>query len=180
MTLSKEQKKKAIMAKMLMGGDAEEVAEEYTVSSAIIVKWMRDHSRTVNKDDILNLKSVDPIALELVGEAVKRKAADSPTITSKQLNSLEAGVDGVVKGVVGLQLLEDKFHKLILKLLTWADNKITDDMKISEWATLVDKITILHTSLFKTSNTSINMLQQNNGGGTSSAKVDRFKAGYRL
>ena len=178
--LNKEQKKKAIMAGMLTGGSATELGEEYNVNPITIGSWMKAHAKTADKDEVLDLKEVDPIALEVIGTEVKRKASDNPNITTKQLDKFEKGVDGIISGVVGLQLLETEFHTLIMKLLKWADKKITDDMKISEWATLVDKITSLHTSLFKTTNTNINLLQQNNGGGVSSAKVEKFKGGYRL
>ena len=179
--LNKEQKKTAIIASMLMGGNANKLGEEYNVNPITIASWMRAEAKKAEQDEAIELKEVDAVALEIVASEVKRKASDNPAITTKQLGKLEKGIDGVVKGAIGLKVLESEFHDTIMNLLNVANKKITDDMKISEWTAIVNGINMLHTSLFKiNSSTNIQMLQQNNGGGVSSAKVEKFKGGYRL
>ncbi len=180
MKLNKVQKKKAIMARMLVGGNANEIGEEFNTSPLTINKWMRDELTSDDQDEVIDLISVNPVVLTAVADEVKRKASSSTTITTKQLDKLDREIDKVTKGVVGLQMLEAEFHDSIMKMLVWANNKITDDMKISEWTQLVNGISTLHTALFsKGSNTQINLMQ-NNGGGASSAKVDKFRGGFRV
>ncbi len=177
---AKEQKKQAIIAAMIMGGDANKLGEAYNVSPIAISSWMRQAGKEAEKDKAVNLKDIDPVALEIVTKEIKRKASNNPSITTDQLDKLEKGIDDIRTGVAGLQILEIKFHDTIMNLLKIANSKITDDMKISEWNTLVNGITSLHSTIFnKGSQTNINMLQQNNGGGQSSAKVDLFKGGFR-
>lgn len=179
--LSKEAKKTAIIAGMFVGGNANELGKTYNVNPVTIGSWMREEAKKSDKDEVIALKEVDPIALEVMANEVKRKASDNPNITTKQLIDLEKSIDKVVTGAIGLKLLEAEFHLTIMNLLKVANNKIDNDMKISEWTALVNGINTLHTSLFKiSSSTNIQMLQQNNGGGVSSAKVEKFKGGFRL
>ena len=175
--LTKAEKKLAIMAGMLKGASASDMGEEYNVSPITIGAWMRDQRKEAEKADIQTLASVDPVVLTAVVDDIRTKASSSTTSTTRQLNKLDKELDNLVEGITGIEVLERGFHDSILKLLTWANQKITDDMKVSEWTALVNGISILHSSIFgKGSATTINMMQQNN---TSSAKVEKFKGSFR-
>ena len=175
--LTREQKKIAVLAEMLVGGDIIEVAKKYKVDAGTARGWMKREADRAELDDVLDL---DPIVVATVVEEIKTKAAGSNTITTPQLNKLGRGLDKLKDGVDSLAILETNFHDTILEMLNWANLKITEDMKISEWKTLVDGITQLHGTLFgKGSSTQINLMQQNNNNNGSSAKVEKFKGGFR-
>jgi len=177
--MTKEQKKLAIMAEMTKGGKANEVGERYNVNPITINSWMRTQRKEHEKESVAQLAKVDPIVLEAVVQEVKEKAENSSTITTKQLDRLDIQLDNIKDGIVGVQQLEPEFHNTMMKLLKWANNKITDDMKVSEWTQLVTGISQLHGTMFgKGSSTQINLMQQNNG--TSSAKVEKFRGGFRI
>jgi len=178
--MNKEQKKLAILAEMAKGGRASEVGEKYNVSPLTIGSWMKAQRKEHEKESVAELTHVDPIVLEAVTQEIKDKASNSSTITTKQLDRLDVQLDNIKEGVVGVKLLETEFHTTMMNLLKWANKKITDDMKVSEWTQLVSGISSLHSTLFsKGSNTQINLMQQNNGGNGSSAKVEKFKGGFR-
>lgn len=177
MKLTKEQKKTSIIASMLVGGNAEELSKEYGVNISTIRMWMNKERANAERDEVINL---DSVVLEAVSQEIMNKAENNPTVTTKQLNKLDKGLVKLKDGVAGLEMLESEFHDSIMKLLTWANNKISDEMKVSEWTQLVNGITSLHSTLFsKGSNTQINLMQQNNNNNASSAKVEKFKGGFR-
>jgi transposase-like protein len=175
--LTREQKKQAVLAEMLTGSNLTDVATRYKVDAVTIRSWVRKEDERALADEVIDL---DPVILRAVTKEIKDKAANSPTMTTQQLNRLDEGLANIKDGVDGLKLLENNFHDTILKMLTWANSRITDDMKISEWKTIVDGIVSLHSTLFgKGSSTQINLMQQNNNNNASSAKVEKFKGGFR-
>ena len=175
--LTREQKKMAVLAEILVGGNIIEVAKSYKVDVQTVRLWARADAKKHEIDELLEL---DPVAVSAVVLEIKAKAEASAEITTPQLNRLNKGLDEVKKGVDSLHMLETEFHDSIMKMLKWANKKITDDMKISEWKVIVDGITQLHGTLFgKGSSTQINLMQQNNNNNASSAKVEKFKGGFR-
>jgi len=179
--MTKEQKKKAILAGLLVGESPKELGLKYEISPIVISGWAKKQRRDAENEDVMNTAKVDPVVLEAVAQEIKSKAKRNPEITTPQLNKLDVQLDLITEGVVGVQRLEDEFHRTMMNLLTWANAKITDDMKTSEWTHIVKGVSGLHDTMFgKGSNTQINLMQQNNGGGASSAKVDKFRGGFRI
>jgi len=177
--MTKAEKKLAILAEMAKGGKAKELGEKYDVNPLTIGSWMKAQMRQHEKESVVELAHVDPVVLEAVVQDIKDKAANSSTSTTKQLDRLDKQLDTIQDGVVGVKALETEFHSTMMNLLKWANGKITEEMKVSEWTQLVSGVSGLHSTLFsKGSNTQINLMQQNNAGG-SSAKVEKFKNGFR-
>ena len=175
--LTKAEKKLAIMAGILKGATAADMGKDYDVSPITIGAWMRESRKESERTKVAEVASVDPVVLEAVVEDIRTKASNSSTTTTKQLNRLDKELDNLVEGVAGIEMLERGFHTSVMNLLTWANDKISDDMKVSEWTQLVNGISTLHSSIFgRGSATTINMMQQNN---TSSAKVEKFKGSFR-
>jgi len=167
----------ACLAEVLVGEDMTTVATKYGVEISTLKRWLATDAKQSERDEIIDL---DQVVVATVVQEIKRKAERSHNITTPQLNKLERGLDKLQDGVNGLELLETSFHTTIMSLLTWTDNKITNDMKVSEWTQLVNGVTNLHSTLFgKGSNTQINLLQQNNGGLASATKVEKFKSSFR-
>ena len=179
MKLSTEQKKIAIMAELNLGAKLVDVAEKYDVNPMTIGTWRRKARKDAEKDSIIDLETVPPEVIETVLMEVKEKAKKSENLSPKQYRKLDAQLDNLSNGVSSLQLLDTGFHNTMLNLLEWANDKITDDMKVSEWTALVNGISTLHSNMFgKSANTNVNIIQANNNAG-SSAKVEKFKAGFR-
>ena len=174
--LTKPQKKQVCLAEALTGASPQEVATKYGVDVQTVRNWLREDARQAERDEVIDL---DPIVVATVVGEIKAKAENSANITTKQINKLERGLDKLQDGLIGLDLLESSFHTTIMNLLDWANGKIVEDMKVSEWTQLVNGITELHSTLFgKGSSTQINLMQQNNQM-TSATKVDAFKSGFR-
>ena len=175
--LTKEEKRVAILAELLVGVDKYDLSGKYEIDVRVITKWERQHKNQSEKDEVVEL---DPVVVATVVNEIKAKAETNENITPKQLDRLGIGLDKLKSGVDSLQLLETDFHNTIMNMLRWANGKINDDMKVSEWTQLVNGITTLHSTLFgKGSSTQINLMQQNGINVGSSAKVEKFKGGYR-
>ncbi len=175
--LPKGEKKKLILAEMAIGGMANELAEKYDVNPMTIASWKRAERKRLEAETVLEAKSADPVVLDAVVLELKTKVAESD-MPPVEMDKVVKKLDVLVEGVNGLQLLESELQQTMMKLLRVANSKITDDMKMSDWSMLVTKIGEMHKILFATDSvTNFNMMQQNNGG--SSAKVEKFKGGFR-
>ncbi len=175
--LPKGEKKKLILAEMAIGGQANELAEKYDVNPMTISSWKRAERKRLEAETVLEAKSADPVVLDAVVLELKTKVAESD-MPPVEMDKVVKKLDVLVEGVNGLQLLESELQNTMMKLLRVANSKITDDMKMSDWSMLVTKIGEMHKILFATDSvTNFNMMQQNNGG--SSAKVEKFKGGFR-
>ena len=174
--LTRAQKKQVCTAEVLTGASPQEVATKYGVDIQTVRNWVKEDAKQASRDQVIDL---DPVVVATVVNEIKDKAENSANITTKQINKLERGLDKLQEGLEGLELLESSFHTTIMNLLNWANAKIVEDMKVSEWTQLVNGITELHSTLFgKGSSTQINLMQQNNQM-TSATKVDAFKSGFR-
>ena len=175
--LPKGEKKKLILAEMAIGGQANELAEKYDVNPMTISSWKRAERKRLEAETVEQARTADPVVLDAVVLELKTKASESD-MPPVEIEKIVKKLDVVVEGVNGLQLLEGELHKTMMKLLGVANSKITDDMKMTDWSMLVTKIGEMHKILFATDSvTNFNMMQQNNGG--SSAKVEKFKSGFR-
>lgn len=171
------QKKVAILAELNRGEIAAELAIKYNVNPMTIGKWKREARQAAEKAKVLELEVVEPEVLETVIQEVREKAK-SADLTPKQYRKLDAQLDKVSEGVSSLQMLDTGFHNTMLNLLEWANDRINDDMKVSEWTQLVNGISTLHSTLFsKGATNNINIMQNNTSGNT--AKVEKFKGGFR-
>lgn len=172
--LSPEQKQIAILAELNRGAKGINLANKYDVNPNTIGNWKRKARTEAAKASVQELAEVDPVVVETVIQEVKAKAATAPDITTKQAVKLDKGLNKLSDGLDGLAMLDTEIQKGLLKALQWANRKITDDMKISEWTQIVDGITRIHGTLNgKAGLTQVNI--QNNSAGDSD-----FKSGMRL
>ncbi len=179
--LSKADKKSAIMAELITGASAYDLGMKYNISPTLIGTWRREQRKQAEKIDVQELAAIQPEVLKAVVDEVRTKAENSSELETHDLEKIYKQLDKVENGVASVQMLEDGFHTTMMNMLVWANNKISDDMKVSEWTQLVNGVSNLHGSLFgKGSSTQINLMQQNNGGGASSAKLEKFKSGFRI
>ena len=192
--MNNKQKKVAVLAEMALGAKRQDMMAKYGVGSTSIINWRREELEKRERDATVEslakveavpvamaeimLKDVEePISVEDLTSNLKEKA--SANLSPKEFTKLDRQIDKMADGLTGLKMLETDFQVVMLNLLTWANNKIEDDMKISEWTQLVTGISTLHGTMFgKGAGTTINMMQQNNGGESSTA-VSKFKSGFR-
>lgn len=172
--LSPAQKQIAILAEMNRGAKANELALKYDVNPMTIGNWKRKARIEAEKDAVQDLAKVDPVVVETVIQEVREKAKLASDITPTQSVKLDKGLTKLSDGLNGLAVLDTEIQAGLLKALKWANNKIVDDMKISEWTQIVDGITRIHTTLNgKAGLTQVN-IQNNTAAGAD------FKSGMRL
>ena len=172
-----EQKRVAVLAELNRGEIAAELAIKYEVNPNTVGKWRRDARKKAEQEEVLEVAEVDSVVLQTVIQEVKEKAEKS-NIPVKQFRKLDASLDKLSEGVTSLQLLDTAFHNTMLNLLEWANDRIDEEMKVSEWTQLVNGIGTLHSAMFAKGGTNnINIMQNNNSGNT--AKVEKFKGGFR-
>lgn len=177
MKLSIDQKKVAILAELNTGASATELAIKYDVNPMTIGSWRRKQRLEAERVAILEVETVDADVVASVVAGIKEKASDA--LPPKQYRKLDAQLDKLQEGVTSLQMLDTAFHNSMMNLLEWANDRIQDDMKVSEWTALVNGISVLHNNMFgKGANTNVNIINSANVGG-SSAKVEKFKASFR-
>ncbi len=177
--LSPAKAKVAIMAELARGAKANDLAVKYDVNPMTIGSWKRKARMDAEKGDILEVAvEVEPVVLEAVAQELKAKAKDAG-MPAKQYAKFDTQLDKLKDGATSLQLLDTAFHTTMMNLLQWANDRITDDMKIGEWTQLVNGITTMHTALFaKGADSTINIMQGMNS--QSSAKVEKFKGSFRV
>ena len=191
--LTNKQKRVAVLAEMALGAGRKAMAEKYDVNPNTIFNWRKEEAEAKTLESITSkiepiplamadivLDGIEePISIEELGSKLKTKAEASEHITPKQFIKLDRDIDKMTTGLTGLKMLETDFQVSILNLLSWANNKIEEDMKISEWTQLVNGISTLHGTMFgKSTGTTINMMNQQNNAG-SSAEVSKFKGSFR-
>jgi transposase-like protein len=176
--LTIEQKKSAILAELLQGEKASELAVKYNVNPMTIGKWKKEAREKAEQEEAVELATIEPEVITAVVDGIKEKAEANPNITTKQYIKLDTQLDKLKDGVTSLQVLDKAFHETMLNMLTWANNQISDEMKVSDWTQLVNGIATLHKSIFGKDNVNnVNIVQANNVGGD--ANVASFKAGFR-
>lgn len=178
MALDMEQKRVAILAELLQGETAKDLAIKYDVNPMTIGKWRKEARQKAEQEEAIALTTVEPEVIKSVVEGIKEKAEANPNITTKQYIKLDVQLEKLKEGVTSLQVLDTAFHDTMLNMLTWANNQISDEMKVSEWTQLVNGIATLHKSIFGKDNVNnVNIVQANNVGGN--ADTTAFKAGFR-
>ena len=126
------------------------------------------------------MANVSKVVIAEVVEEIKIKAeekAENFPKEAKDLPKLSAQLKKIKDGVEGLHSLDEDFQNTLRKLLTYANEKITDDMKISEWTQIMKGIVEMHGMMYgKGGGSVVNIVnnQQNN-----SASVEAFKVGLR-
>ena len=176
--MSPDQKQIAILAEMNRGAKANDLAVKYDVNPMTIGSWRRKARKAAEKDALQELADVDPVVVETVLQEVRAKSEVSDTITPTQAKNLDKSLSKLGDGLVGLDMIDTQIQATMLKALKWADRKITDDMKTSEWSQVIDGITKIHGTLHhKANNTQVNI--QNNAE-LSDTKLDTFKSEMRL
>ncbi len=169
-----QEKKVAILAELKAGATVKELAAKYDISVMTIGGWRRKDREEQEKIDSLKLAEIPKKVVHEVVEEMKAKA--EVDLTPKQFEKVELQLDKIGKSVDGLRDMDEAFKTTLLNLLAWANNKIEEDMKISEWTQLVKGVSDMHKTMFSKENNVVNIVnnQQNN-----MAEVDTFKAGFR-
>ncbi len=152
-----------VEAELRLGKPARELSEKHNIPYATIRLWAQKLKEEPEADKVADLIQVDPQTLEIVAQEIKERAP----------KEVAAQVDKLVEGVVGLQLLDEKFRTVVLELLEWAELKTKGDMSITEWAMIGKTIGTLYTSIFNKNITNVNVLNNNN---ISTEKRDIFKS----
>ena len=175
--LNVDQKRIAILAELSKGAKAAELAERYDVNPMTIGSWRRKARLEAEKADVLEIEEIPPETIKAVVQEVREKA-ESSDISKAQYKKLTKELNKIEEGIPSLQLLDTAFHQTMLNLLTFANNQINDDMKISDWRSLVEGISQLHKELFgKDSINNVNIVQANNTNVNPSTA--EFKSGFR-
>ena len=164
--LSNKDKKIAIQAELIAGANVRKLAEKYDVHYTTMLGYRNELREGVAREEVLAFTDVKEVALHSIAENVKSQSAEVlPPKKAKQFNN---AVDEMVEGVNSLQLLDTAFHNTITRLLTWADNQITDDIDYKTWNNIATRIGELHKAVFANGGVQVNV-QQNNANNSFSA-----------
>ena len=170
-TLSNAEKQVAIKAELVAGGNPRKLADKYGVHYTTVIGYRNDLRDGVIDTEVLDVANADAHVLKVVAEEVKTKVADAGALPPKSLEGFNDKVDDIVEGVSSLQLLDTQFHTTITKLLSWANNQITDDMRLADWRAIASQVGELHTAVFS-KGTTVNVQQNNGATGFSSGMVN--------
>lgn len=152
------EKKTAIKAELVIGGNPRKLADSYGVHYTTVIGYRNDLREGKVDKEILDVADTDAHVLRAVAEGIKAKAARVlPTKASKDFS---AKVDDITAGVSSLNTLDTKFHSTITKLLSWADMQIHEDMKLSDWRAIATQVAQLHEAVYSKGTTV--QVQQNN------------------
>jgi len=161
-TLSNAEKKVAVKAELIAGGNARKLATKYGIHYSTVVGYRNEMREGNSKDVVLEVAETKEVALAVIANNIKEQTEDS--LPPKKAQKFNMAVDELVEGVSSLQLLDKSFHKSITGLLSWADNQIDDDMDIKLWEKIAYRIGELHKCVFANEGVSVNVQQNNNSG----------------
>ena len=83
----------------------------------------------------------------------------------------------VVDGVSGLQLLDTKFHSVMIKALDKVGGFLDrDDLKVTEWVAITNSLSGAYNNIFNNKGVNVNV---NNGTQFSDTKLSMFKGSMR-
>jgi len=169
-----QDKKVAILAELKGGETVKDLASKYEVNPMTISSWRRKERDELSKIDSQKLVDIPKETVTEVITEMKFKAEQD--LTPKQFEKMELQLDKIGNSVEGLRDMDEAFKTTLLNLLHWANMKIEEDMKISEWTQLVKGVSDMHKTLFSKDSNVVNIVnnQQNNV-----AEIDAFKAGFR-
>ncbi len=168
-------KKTAILAELKVAGTTvKDLADKYQVSPMTIGSWRRKEREELAKVDSHKLADIPKAVVAEVVEEMKDKARVD--LSPKQFKKIELDLNKIGQSVNGLREMDEAFKTTLLNLLHWANMKIDEDMKISEWTALVKGVADMHKALFSNESNVVNIVnnQQNNA-----AEQDAFKSGFR-
>lgn len=161
--MTKEELRLKVEAELTLGKSPKELSEKYKVPYVTILNWKKKLEAKSKDADIAGVVNVEPEVLHLVAERLKEEAPDA--VAKK--------IDAVVKGAIGLQQLEPKFHAVVLNLLERAEELSKDkELSVRDWKMLGEGIGQLYTSIFNKSGVNVNVM---NNTQISGEKMQLFK-----
>ena len=163
-SLSTKEKKVAIQAQLIAGGNPRKLSEKYGLNYLTVISYRNELRDGSAKKDVINLANTSDVVLTVAVENIKEQTAE--VLPPKKAAEFNAAVDEMVEGIDSLKLMNTEFHSTITRLLSWANKQITDDMDIKTWDRIAIRIGELHKAIFATG-TQVNV-QQNGGGGNHS------------
>ena len=169
--LDKETKRTKIMAELAVGVEAKHLAEKYDESYAKIAGWKANMREGKLKKKVLDVAKEDTHLIELVVDEIKEKA--SHKLAPREMKKLEVQLDDLAESDTSLQIMDRKFHDTIVNMLGKVDDYLTQEIKVSEFTSLMKHVGELHKNIFSVENgTTVNLTQNN-------ANVGGFKDGFR-
>lgn len=147
------------LALLVTGMTVAQVHEELDVPMATVYNWNVQRLRNEEKVKIKQLQNSSVASLEVINEKAKESAPH-----------LAKDIDGLIKGVMGLQQLEPAFHATMFKAINRADRFLdrvdadgNSDLTVTEWTNIVGALSKAYASIFNTSGTTVNMVNNNAG-----------------
>jgi len=166
------EKKKLVLAELkAKTSGVAELSVKYGVGQSTIRAWER---MTKNTKAIKSMADSPKKVVDTTIDAIIEKSEE--VLTPKKFVKVERELLKVKDGVNGLQALDAEFQTTFQNLLAWANSKIEEDMKVSEWSTIVGKVTDMYKVIFSQDNTNITVV---NNQTNNTANVNEFKAGFR-
>ena len=167
--LSKEEKKVAVEAELIVGANPRKLAEKYGIHYTTVIGYRNAMRNNGSNPDVLTLGDADLGLVKAVADKVVSQAVKADILPK---DKGRAKVDAIVDGVGGLKLLSDEFQDTITKLLHKANSYITDDMKLAEFRQVASTVGELHEKVYSKGGTQVNVQQNNGGTGFSSGMVN--------
>ena len=143
-----------------------EISEELGVPDSTVSIWLKRLKKEENRGRLAEVVEVDAAVVREMGEEIKKK---TPDVLKKE-------VDRVVDGVVGLQVLDEKFREVSMALLDKLSAVLSDDLTIKEMETVGKTIAGMYSAIFSKNVTNVNVL---NSTTISTEKREIFKSSLK-
>ena len=165
--MTDEKKTRRLKADALLasGASIDDVAKQLGIPKVTVRSWKK--KLEAQNNDLNTVVEVDAPTLHQVADKIKETA---PAEVSKK-------VDKLVDGVVGLKILEPKFHTVVFNLLEAAEEmSVKQDLSVKDWKDLSTGIATLYSNIFNKSGVNVNVMNQTQVSGE---KLTMFRTNMR-
>ncbi len=157
-----------IRALLALGEKPKDIAERLDCKYDKVLIEKRKMKKESEDTKIKDVTALDPVALEILVDKARG------TAPAKVVEKLEA----VHEGILGLQLLDGKFHETFTKLLNKADEFIdSDKLKPSEWVAITNSLSNAYNNIYNNSGVNVHV---DNSTQVSNNSLSMFKGAMRV
>ena len=150
-----------------MGEKPRDIAEKIGLNYQAVLAVRKEMEDKRAKAKVLDLSSIDPVAMELIVDKAKQGA---PTSVVKKL-------EVVSEGVKGLHLLDNEFHTTFSKVLTKAEEFLNDDkLTAAQWVSITNALSNAYNNIFNNSGVNVHV---DNSTSVSATSLSMMKGAMR-
>ena len=166
-----EDTKFKILLEIEKGATPREISETFNVPYSRVLRMRRELTAAKETNEVQSLVNVEQEVVHRIAEEVRKDLAEmSPN------ENTDKAIEGVIEAIDGYQLLNTKTQESAMKIIERLNSMVSICMTPIELEVLANSLTKIHIAFFNKNSTSVQILNQNNGGAPSDTAVSAFKA----